>query len=167
MAEFDRESMMEMFSFEMSQLVQQLEQTIIQAESGYQMEQINEIFRIMHTIKGSAAMMLFDSISTVAHAMEEIFFYLREENPHGVDYSQLTDYVLEGMDFIKIELEKVEGNEKADGDGSGIAVGTVYVALAAENVCLSRCLHLGDDRRRVRLMASGHALDMIRRHLAG
>ena len=118
MADFDREAMLEMFSFEMSQLVEQLEQTIIQAESGYSMDQINEVFRIMHTIKGSAAMMLFDNISASAHAIEDLFFYLREENPQGIDYSRLTDYVLSSMDFIKAELEKVEQGIKPDGDGS-------------------------------------------------
>ncbi len=120
MADFDRESMLEMFSFEMSQLVEQLEQTIIQAESGYSMDQINEIFRIMHTIKGSAAMMLFDNISTTAHSIEDLFYYLREENPQNIDYSVLTDFVLEGMDFIKEEFAKIENGETADGDGSKI-----------------------------------------------
>ncbi len=120
MADFDRESMLEMFSFEMSQLVEQLEQILIQAESDYSMSQVNEIFRIMHTIKGSAAMMLFDNISTTAHAIEDLFFYLREENPQGIDYSELTDHVLAGMDFIKAELEKVEGGLAVDGDGTEI-----------------------------------------------
>ncbi|MDR1067530.1 MAG: Hpt domain-containing protein, partial [Clostridiales bacterium] len=53
MADFDRNSMLEMFGFEMSQLVEQLEKVMIESESGYSMEQINEVFRIMHTIKGS------------------------------------------------------------------------------------------------------------------
>jgi len=35
----------------------------------------------MHTIKGSAAMMLFDDISKLAHSIEDLFFYLREEKP--------------------------------------------------------------------------------------
>ncbi len=120
LADFDRESMLEMFSFEMSQLVEQLEQTIIQAESGYSSEQVNEIFRIMHTIKGSAAMMLFDSISTTAHAIEDLFFYIREENPQNINYSTLTDFVLLGMDFIKTELDKIENGVQPDGDGTEI-----------------------------------------------
>jgi two-component system chemotaxis sensor kinase CheA len=112
--------MMEMFSFEMGQLIEQLEQNIIQSESGYSMDQINEIFRIMHTIKGSAAMMLFDNISTTAHSVEDLFFYLREENPQNVDYHRLTDLVLAGMDFIKVELNKAEAGQTLDGDGSAI-----------------------------------------------
>lgn len=121
MADFDRESMMEMFSFEMNQLVDQLEQIIIESEAGFSMDIINEVFRIMHTIKGSAAMMLFDSIATATHAAEDLFFYLREENPTNVNYSELTDYCLECMDFIKAELGKIEQGVALDGNPQTIA----------------------------------------------
>jgi two-component system chemotaxis sensor kinase CheA len=104
----------------MAQLIEQLEQNIIQSESGYSTAQINEIFRIVHTIKGSAAMMMYDSISTAAHSMEDLFYYLREESPRNVDYHKLTDLLLAGMDFIKEELSKVENGVAADGDGSSI-----------------------------------------------
>ncbi len=120
MADFDRESMLEMFIFEMTQLLEQLEQNVIQGESGYSMSEINEIFRIMHTIKGSASMMLFDTIATCAHSIEDLFFFLRDENPQNLDYSRLTDLVLAGMDFIKNELAKVEAKETPDGDGTKI-----------------------------------------------
>ncbi len=116
MADFSRESMMDMFIYEMNQLLEQLEQNVISSESEYTMDDINEIFRIMHTIKGSAAMMLFDSISKAAHSIEDLFYYLREENPVGIDNSLLTDYVLEGMDFIKVEMGKVEATGTCDGD---------------------------------------------------
>ncbi|MCL2169253.1 MAG: chemotaxis protein CheW [Defluviitaleaceae bacterium] len=116
MADFDRESMLEMFLFEMNQLVDQLEQTIIESESGFSEEIINEVFRIMHTIKGSAAMMLFDSIARATHYAEELFFYLREEKPTNVDYSELADHVLHCMDFTKEELYKIQEGQAADGD---------------------------------------------------
>ena len=120
MADFDRESMLEMFSFEMNQLVDQLEQTIIESEAGFSMDLINEVFRIMHTIKGSAAMMLFDSIATATHAAEDLFYYLREENPQDINYSELTDYVLACMDFIKEELNKIEQKTPADGNPAAV-----------------------------------------------
>ncbi len=116
MADFDRESMLEMFTFEMSQLLEQLEQNIIQGESGYTMDKINEIFRVMHTIKGSAAMMMFNNISTAAHGIEDLFYYLREENPTNVDSSRITDLVLESLDFIKEEITKIEEGLPSDGD---------------------------------------------------
>lgn len=120
MADFSRDSMLDMFIFEMNQLVDQLEQLIIECEDGYSMDNINEIFRIMHTVKGSAAMMMFDNISKTAHAVEDLFFYLREENPTGIDYSSLTDIVLEGMDFIKNELGKIADGGEADTDATEV-----------------------------------------------
>ena len=131
MTDFDRESMLVMFIHEMSQLIDQLESTIVQSESEYNNDQINEIFRIMHTIKGSSAMMMYDNIAGVAHVVEDLFYYLREENPTNVDYGRLSDYVLGGADFVKAELAKLQDTGKSDGDGSALAktIGSFLVEL--------------------------------------
>jgi two-component system chemotaxis sensor kinase CheA len=57
-----------MFIFETEQNIEQLEQIIIDSEDqrAYSSDSVNEIFRIMHTIKGSAAMMSFNEISSLA-----------------------------------------------------------------------------------------------------
>ena len=67
--EYINEPMLDMFIFESTQLIEQLEQIIITGEKSnrYAPEDINEVFIIMHTIKGSSAMMLFDNISSLAH----------------------------------------------------------------------------------------------------
>jgi two-component system, chemotaxis family, sensor kinase CheA len=118
--EFTIEPMLEMFLFETAQLAEQLEQIIISSEKsgGYSETEINEIFRVMHSIKGAAAMMLFDNIATLAHSVEDVFFYLRESKRGEVDCSKLSDLILAGGDFIKNELEKIRGGGKADGDAS-------------------------------------------------
>lgn len=115
------ESMLEMFLFETTQLIEQLEQSVLSSEQeshNLTQDAINEIFRIMHTIKGSAAMMMFNDISTLAHAIEDIFYYLREEKPKVLDFSQLSDLVLDGIDFIKSEVDKIKRGNNADGDSS-------------------------------------------------
>jgi two-component system chemotaxis sensor kinase CheA len=61
-------------------------------------------------------MMLFDSIANATHVAEDLFFYLREESPTDVDYSELADHVLACMDFIKEELAKIANNVPADGN---------------------------------------------------
>lgn len=114
MDDFDREAMLEMFVHEMGQLIDQLENNTIQNDEDYSIDMINEIFRIMHTIKGSASMMLFNSIAVTAHAIEDLFFYLRENNPENVDYPGVTDLVLEVVDFIKLQLGKIENEESID-----------------------------------------------------
>jgi len=114
MDDFDREAMLEMFVHEMGQLIDQLENNTIQNDEDYSIDMINEIFRIMHTIKGSASMMLFNSIAVTSHAIEDLFFYLRENNPENVDYPGVTDLVLEVVDFIKLQLGKIENGEGTD-----------------------------------------------------
>lgn len=116
------EPMLDMYIFEATQNIEQLENIIILCEknSFYSQESINEIFRIMHTIKGSSAMMLFNNISTLAHSMEDLFYYIREQKPKDVDYSVVSDLVLDGIDFIKIELQKIKDGQKVDGDCSNL-----------------------------------------------
>ncbi|WP_265443786.1 chemotaxis protein CheA [Acetivibrio straminisolvens] len=116
-----REPMLDMFIFETLQLLDQLEQSLISSEkeSGFE-SSIDEIFRIMHTIKGSAAMMLFDDISKLAHSIEDLFFYLREEKPENINSTEITDIVLNGVDFIKNETAKIENGQKPDGDATDL-----------------------------------------------
>lgn len=114
--------MLDMFIFESSQLIEQLEISILKCEksNSYTQEAINEIFRIMHTIKGSSAMMLFNNISTLAHTIEDLFYFLREQKTRNVDCSVLSDLVFEGADFIKVELEKIKNGDAADGNCSNL-----------------------------------------------
>lgn len=121
---YTNEPLLDMFLFETSQLLEQLEQSILasEKESFFTEESINEIFRIMHTIKGSAAMMLFDNIAKLAHSIEDLFFHLRKEKQTQVDCSALSDLVLEGVDFIKIETEKIKNGNQADGNAKDLVV---------------------------------------------
>ncbi|HWP97610.1 MAG TPA: chemotaxis protein CheA [Syntrophomonadaceae bacterium] len=114
------EPMLDMFIFESLQQLEQLEQTVLanEKEPCIESSNINEIFRIMHTIKGSAAMMMFDNISLLAHSIEDLFFYLRESSPDDLDQSKVCDMVLNGIDFMKSEMSKLENNHEADGDCS-------------------------------------------------
>jgi len=109
--------MLESYIFEETQLTDQLENLILQNENSnnYSSEVINEIFRIMHTIKGSSAMMLFNNISTLAHSVEDLFYFIREQKPKDVDFSSLSDLILESVDFIKVELQKIKNGDNADG----------------------------------------------------
>ncbi len=134
MADFDRESMLDMFVYEMNQLIESLESTVLKAESGFGESDINEIFRVMHTIKGSSAMMMFDAISHTAHAIEDMFFYLREERPADVDSEKIADVVLESMDFIKGEIAKIESGAQPDGVPDSIIenIGVVLKEIKGE-----------------------------------
>ncbi len=121
--QFINEPLLDMFLFETTQLIEQLEQSVLSSEQEsyyFALDSINEIFRIMHTIKGSAAMMKFNNIATLAHTMEDIFYYLREEKPAILNFTRLSDLVLDGIDFIKSEVDKIKNSKNADGDSSSL-----------------------------------------------
>lgn len=57
------ENMLDMYLFETNSLLEQLDELLIEAEKAgdFTVDDVNEIFRIMHTVKGSSAMMEFTS----------------------------------------------------------------------------------------------------------
>lgn len=115
---YTNEPLLDMFLFETSQLIEQLEQIILicEREQYFTLDAINEIFRIMHTIKGSSAMMMFHGISTLAHSIEDLFHFFREEKPQNINFPDLSDLILASIDFIKAETEKITQGLPADGN---------------------------------------------------
>lgn len=105
------EAMLETFIHETQSMLDQLDEILLESERAKSLsnENINDIFRITHTIKGSAAMMSFDSISNLAHSVEDVFYVLRE-NPSKLEmvFDTLFDLVLLSSDFLKAEIEKIQ-----------------------------------------------------------
>lgn len=132
-----RDPMLEMYIFETSELIEQLEQNILSCEeaNSYTEDTINEIFRIMHTIKGSSAMMLFNDISALTHSIEDLFFFIREERPSIIDHCSLSDLLLKTIDFIKIEIDKIKSGNDADGESKELMelISSYLQGLKAEN----------------------------------
>ncbi|MEG1448091.1 MAG: Hpt domain-containing protein, partial [Oscillospiraceae bacterium] len=108
------ESMLEMFIFETTGLLEQLDEIMLSSEKdgGFSEDNINEIFRIMHTVKGSAAMMGLETLSSVAHKVEDMFFIIREDpsiiNQHS---SSLFDILFKSSDFMRGELDKIQSGD--------------------------------------------------------
>lgn len=122
MAKFEAgmESMVDMFIFESTSLLEQLDQILMKTEneSGFSSEEINEIFRTMHTIKGSSAMMGLDNMSKLAHSIEDMFYIIREENPVISDMRSLYDLVFNASDLLKAEIELIQEEEYTPTDFS-------------------------------------------------
>lgn len=111
-----------MYLFENGQLLERLQEIVLEQRDAdcFDEESINEIFRTMHTIKGSSGVMMFDEITSVSHKLEDVFFYLRESHPENVPHLELVEHVLEVADFITNEMEKIQNGEDADGDAKKI-----------------------------------------------
>lgn len=120
--EFSTDGMLDIYLFENEQLLEQLQERVLEQKDAdcFDEESINEIFRTMHTIKGSSGIMMFDNITAVSHKLEDVFYFLRESHPESVPHLQLVEHVLEVEDFISGELEKIRNGDTADGDASGI-----------------------------------------------
>ncbi|WEK54650.1 MAG: chemotaxis protein CheA [Candidatus Cohnella colombiensis] len=112
------ESILEMFLFESSTLIEQLELTILECEKTncYSMETVDEIFRTTHTIKGSSAMMEYNNIAMLTHAVEDLFSYIRAQKLQLTDYKPLSELLLDSIDFIQVELQKIKNGDDADGE---------------------------------------------------
>lgn len=124
MSSFDyaNDSMLEMYLFESTTLLEQLDEILLQSEKEENLsaDNVNEIFRIMHTIKGSSAMMEFDTISHVSHKLEDLFYVVRD---NGIDqdyFQELFDLVLEVSDFLKEEVEKIRQGQRPSGENESL-----------------------------------------------
>ncbi len=119
---FNTEDMLDMYLFENGQLLEQLQDTVLEQKDAdcFDEDSINEIFRTMHTIKGSSGIMMFDNITAVSHKLEDVFFYLRESHPENVPHLELVEHVLHVEDFISNEMEKIRNGDPVDGDSSDI-----------------------------------------------
>ena len=85
------ESMLDTYLFETNSLLDNLDEMLMQDEKlgDFPPDDVNEIFRIMHTIKGSSAMMEFGSLSSIAHHIEDLFFYIRDKGIDSLDPQQI------------------------------------------------------------------------------
>ena len=117
--------MLDVFIFETQQLLESLEETLLQSEKAKSMteDHINEIFRVMHTIKGSSAMMSFDNLAKLSHALEDMFDKIREgktrTDPDTVE--GITELVLAAGDKFKGEIDKLLSGGTSDGDFSDLS----------------------------------------------
>ena len=112
---------LDMYIYETNSLLEQLETIVLDAEkeNTFSQDNVNEIFRIMHTIKGSSAMMEFDTLATVSHRIEDMFFLIREGTMSVVkdaDRPALFDVMLHAVDYFREEMEKVEAEEPLNKD---------------------------------------------------
>ncbi len=120
--DFNTDSMLDMFLYESEQLLETLQNTVLEKkdEDCFDETSINEIFRVMHTIKGSSGIMMYENITKVSHKLEDVFYYLRESHPENVPHLELVDHVLDVADFITGELDKIKEGEAPDGDETKI-----------------------------------------------
>lgn len=104
------ESLFDIFLYETTHLLDEMETKLLEAESNKRTnkEWIDNVFRIMHTIKGSSAMLNFKKLSELSHGLEDVYSFIRDNNIELT--SEIIDISLEVVSFIKNEIETLEEN---------------------------------------------------------
>lgn len=112
------DSLLDVFLFENQQLLDKLEGMLLEGEKNNTLDagQVDEVFRIMHTIKGSSSMMSFDNLYRITHSVEDLFSKIRDLGEKCPDWGSIFNIVLNAVDFIKVEFAKIQSGGQPDGD---------------------------------------------------
>ena len=107
------EAMVDVYIFETTALLEQLDEILLRTEKANEFteEDINEIFRIMHTVKGSSAMMGFENLQKLAHKGEDMFFIIREDPGKMTDVGFVYDLVFQMSDLFKAEIDLIQNSD--------------------------------------------------------
>ena len=103
------EHLIQKFKDEAFELLEELESSLlVLEESADDQDNIGRVFRCLHTIKGSAAMFGFESISTFTHDIEDVYELVRSDKM--VVTKELIDVTLKAKDCIQEMLENPDYN---------------------------------------------------------
>ncbi|MBD3809650.1 MAG: Hpt domain-containing protein, partial [Sulfuricurvum sp.] len=94
------------FLIESFELIEQLDQDLVELESRpNDLDLLNRIFRVAHTIKGASSFLNFDVLTHLTHHMENLLNMAR----HGeltID-ADVMDVILESIDLMKALLVRI------------------------------------------------------------
>lgn len=115
----DAKEMLDIYILETKQLAEQLGTVLLEAEKKdlFSEEDIHVVFRIMHTVKSSSAMMGLEALSAVSHRMEDLFGYYREEFGQIIKPEpELFDLLFMVADYIENELKRMTKDDYVPSD---------------------------------------------------
>jgi len=112
------QEILEDFLIEAFELIEQLDQDLVELENNPEdLELLNSIFRVAHTIKGSSSFLNLDTLTTLTHHMEDVLNKARKGEL--ILTPAIMDTVLESIDMMKSLLFSVRdtgSDENADID---------------------------------------------------
>ncbi|MEA3296295.1 MAG: chemotaxis protein CheA [candidate division Zixibacteria bacterium] len=110
--DFEQDEMREIiddFLIEADELVESLDNNFVTLENTPEdLNLLNEIFRAVHTIKGTSSFLGFEQVTTLSHKMEDILNKLRKTELKVT--SETMDVLLEGLDILKVLLANVRNH---------------------------------------------------------
>ena len=122
------QEILEDFLVEAFELVEQIDHDLVELESNPEdLELLNRIFRVAHTVKGSSSFLNFDVLTKLTHHMEDVLNKAR----HGElkITPDIMDVVLESIDRMKTLLNSIRDN--GNDSAIGMDIGPICARLTA------------------------------------
>lgn len=111
----EMQEILEDFLIEAFEMIEQLDQDLIELEHNPRdLDLLNRIFRVAHTIKGSSSFLNFDILTSLTHNIEDVLNKARRGEL--VITPDIMDVVLESIDMMKGLLTNIRdtGSDKSD-----------------------------------------------------
>ena len=105
----DLQEILEDFLVEAFELIEQMDQDLVELENNPEdLELLNSIFRVAHTVKGSSSFLNFDILTKLTHHMEDVLNKARRDELSIT--SSVMDVILESVDMMKALLEGIQAS---------------------------------------------------------
>jgi two-component system chemotaxis sensor kinase CheA len=110
------------FYEEAEELFQEIEDCLLDLDStGTTGDKINNLFRYMHTLKGSSAAMEIRDMAELAHHIEDALGLVRDQKLELT--GDQIDWILQGLDEMKVRVAKHKENKAYEIDVDAITAG--------------------------------------------
>lgn len=126
----DMQEILEDFLVEAFELIEQIDHDLVELEANPEdLELLNRIFRVAHTVKGSSSFLNFDVLTKLTHHMEDVLNKAR----HGElkITPDIMDVVLESVDMMKALLRSIR--ERGNDTDAGVSITDICNRLTAIN----------------------------------
>ena len=105
----EMQELLEDFLIEAFEMIEEMDQDLVELENNPDdLELLNKIFRVAHTIKGSGSFLNFDKLTRLTHHMEAVLDRARKGELKITP--EIMDVILESVDAMKAILEYIRDN---------------------------------------------------------
>lgn len=148
----EMQEIMEDFLIEAFEMIDQLDQDLVELEHNPKdLDLLNKIFRVAHTIKGSGSFLNFDILTHLTHNMEDVLNKARKNELEITP--DIMDVILESVDLMKGLLKAIREN-KTDAN-SGIDIHDCVVKLQAiQNNEYNKDTHKNNNKKSAKKTSS-------------
>ena len=136
----DQAAMLDVYLYETNSLFEQLDTILIRTEksSTFLNEDINSIFRIMHTTKSSSSMMNLPDIATLMHSVEDLFSIFRDDlSKLKGNETKTFDLLFAISDYMHHQLEHIKDSDYMPEDTNTLKMKTQELAKSIQTQVIS------------------------------